>query len=96
MSSTGAPLTSTNATSTPRLGLFGSMMTFCPASAAARSLDLEGHVRHGLDQLGVGRVVPVALPLDAVRIVLVIADRVIFRCGSGISPLNDPVVGIPM
>src|SRR5262249_37833822 len=37
MSSTGAPLTSMKATSTPRLGLFGSMMTCWPSRAAVRS-----------------------------------------------------------
>jgi Putative peptidoglycan binding domain len=37
MSSTGAPWISTKATSTPWLGLLGSMMTFWPSRAAARS-----------------------------------------------------------
>jgi hypothetical protein len=36
---------------------------------------LERHVRHRLDQVGVGRVVPVPLPLDAERVAQVIADR---------------------
>ena len=36
--------------------------------------DLERHVRHRLDQVGIGRVVPVALLLDAERIGLMIAD----------------------
>ena len=35
---------------------------------------LERHVRHRLDQVGIGGVVPVPLPLDAERVVQVIAD----------------------
>jgi hypothetical protein len=37
MSSTAAPLTSMKATVTPRMGLFGSMMTRWPVRATARS-----------------------------------------------------------
>jgi hypothetical protein len=33
----------------------------------------EGNVWHGLDKVGVGRIVPVALPLDTEGVVLVIA-----------------------
>src|SRR6201987_408682 len=39
-----------------------------------QGVDLESHVRHGLDQVGIGRILPVALPLDAERISLMIAD----------------------
>src|SRR5215469_9273327 len=37
-------------------------------------VDLECHVWHGLDQVGIGRGVPVPLPLDAERVVQMIAD----------------------
>jgi len=38
-------------------------------------VDFESDVRHRLHEIGIRRVVPVALPLDPERIVLVIADR---------------------
>src|SRR6185437_6538453 len=41
---------------------------------SAQVVDLESHVRHGLDQVGIGRILPVALPLDAERISLMIAN----------------------
>jgi len=46
-----------------------------PAFEGGRQVvDLEGHMRHRLDQVGIGCVVPVSLPLDAERIAQVITD----------------------
>src|SRR5439155_10630271 len=37
-------------------------------------IDLEGYMRNGLDKIGIGSALPVALPLNAEGILLVIAD----------------------
>jgi hypothetical protein len=58
-------------------------------------VDLERDVGDRLDELGVGGVVPVPLPLDAVRVVLVVADGD-SQVGSGISPSKRSLVGMPM
>ena len=38
-------------------------------------IDLEGRMRHRLHQIGIRCILPITLPLDAERIVLMIADR---------------------
>src|SRR5215472_7040248 len=38
-------------------------------------VDFEGHVRHRLDQRGIRRIVPVALPLNPEWVAQMIADR---------------------
>jgi hypothetical protein len=42
--------------------------------AGRAPVQLEGHVRHGLNKIGIRRAFPVPLPLNAKRIIQVIAD----------------------
>lgn len=40
-----------------------------------RIIDHERHVRNGFDQFRIGRIIPLALPLNAVRIIFMIRYR---------------------
>jgi hypothetical protein len=63
------------ATSTPELGLQGGMITSWFLDRSREIADLERDVGDGLHEFVVRRLVPVAHPLDAERIAVVIATR---------------------
>jgi hypothetical protein len=68
---------------------------FVPAQGVFQVVYLEGHMRDGLHEIGIRRILPVPLPLDAERIALMITHRD-SQVGRSISPSKRVVVGIPM
>ena len=72
MSSTGAPSSSTNATSAQSEGLLGSMMISRHCEFGSQVVDLEGDVGNGLDDIRQRAAGVVAHPLDAEAAALVV------------------------